>query len=167
MGFNARRNNRVKETAYSEADFSDFIPELKTNMGGISTYESTLDFPYDDMEFSDMDTFKVIKSAYENVNFYGEFERGNLDSYDSYRYKYMQVLENKAPFLVKGTGEKLYLNEFGELDSHGNAKQYDLKALDFLYFDMDTDGYPELCLKGNSGFTYIFKYLPKTDKYIL
>lgn len=126
------------------------------------TYQSHLDFPYKDMEFADGAAWKVLKESYSEIDFYGEYQKGNVDEYDFYKTKYHRLLNSKDAYFDKTSGEYMYLSEcwIGAGDLH------ELQEYTYYFFDMDKDSKPELGVKNGWGIM-IFKYRPLTDDFLL
>ncbi len=131
------------------------------------SYESHRDFPYENMDFVDDATYAFLKKIYDEIDFYGEFQTGDLSVYDEYIEAYRKLLNNEIPFTVQDSyyspkiGEILYMREYAE----GRRDEYDPNELSYYLFDMDGDGNPELCI-WNYG-TFVFKYDTQTEEIIL
>lgn len=143
---------------------------IKSNNNQI--YEHFFDFPYDDMVFSDDETFKIIKEIYEEFDFSSEFKQGNLDTYDFYKEKYNQLLNNKIKFIDRQANKEFYINEYNPIKiDTGNSDnyygEYDANYYTYYFFDIDEDNTPELCMFDASIGTYIFKYISDLNKMIL
>lgn len=120
--------------------------------------------------------FEYLKSVYEQIDFYGEFKPGDKNTYDYYKEKFRMLIANQEPFFDKETGENYYLYEFGDIRSNMMAvEEFTLKNkylillknyYSYLFFDMDEDGAPELCITDNRFYT-IFKYIPETNQFTL
>lgn len=111
------------------------------------------------LPYADEKTFQVIKDAYADIDFYGEFKKGNLDVYDDYKKKFQKLVQNEVTFLDKETGEKVCI-----ADREQWYQEYD--EYEYYFFDMDEDGAPELGIKRLDAF-YIFKYDDETEEYSL
>lgn len=113
-----------------------------------------------DMPYTDQKTFETIQSAYEEVEFFGEFEKGNLEVYDEYIELFVKLVRNEKPFWDKETGEEKYLKDYVW------GGDYDANVAEYYFFDVDGDSYPELGVVYNCQ-KYIFKYDSEEKKYIL
>lgn len=120
-----------------------------------------------DTNFIDDKIYGIIKDAYKEVDFYGEFKKGNMEIYDLYREQYLKLVSGEATFFDKTTDKEYYINEFKEMDYTyaGNlikegdyANVYDPNNYVYYFFDVDNDGLPELCISNEIRFIYIFKY---------
>lgn len=135
----------------NRVDLSYFLPEQER------VYSTQYHFP-DDMVYADDKTFEILKNIYENIDFYGEFKKGNQEIYEYYKDKYAKLLSGEAQC------EDIYDGRVS-LEYYG----YDLEELSktstkLLYFDMDEDNLPELCISGEEG-TYIIKYISNINQY--
>lgn len=88
------RENRIHnykkiELLRLESDASEKIKKIENEQ----IYDSIDDFPYDSMAVVNDNTFKTIKNVYDNIKFYGEFDKGNIELYDLYREKFVQLLK--------------------------------------------------------------------------
>ena len=160
------RENRIHnykkiELLRLESDASEKIKKIENEQ----IYDSIDDFPYDSMAVVNDNTFKTIKNVYDNIKFYGEFDKGNIELYDLYREKFVQLLKCTVKFKHKEGGEEYYLNEYGCFKPYNN-ETYDVRDYDYYFFDTDNDGAPELCIDEGSS-SYIFKYIPQTDNFVL
>jgi len=140
---------------------------LFVEWGGTTTINENLyHISLEDMPYIDNDMFQTIKEAYSAIDFYGEFEIGDIDLYDSYKAQYLRLLKCEIKFYDKYSRSEFYLNEFREMKTFAD-EIFDLNEYKYYYFDMDGDDSPELCISDESRFTYIFKYIPNTGNIIL
>ena len=111
-----------------------------------------------DMPYVDESTFEVLKSAYEQVDFLGEFEEGNLEVYDEYKDLFVKLVQNEAPFWNGET--EVYLEDYiwDDVEAATEAEYY--------FFDVDGDTCPELGIIDNCQ-KYIFKYDSEENKFVL
>jgi hypothetical protein len=128
----------------------------------IRVYNSFLDLPYFEMPFADDEVFDTLKEIYNNMDFYGEFTKGDLAAYGFFIEKYGDLLNNEAKFIDKESGAELYLREWENLKEYDDMSKYI-----YYYFDIDEDETPELCIIDNGGFIYIFKYVLDYGRIIL
>ncbi len=139
-------------------------------------YEDVNLLHHNRIEFVSNETYEAIRNVYKEINFYGEAERGDKESYGFYLEKFHLLLEEKVKFtlperLRKPYTEKtqMYLSEYGEMKS--DSKNGRLTPEDYLYyfFDMNGDDKPELCMREESDgrYLYIFQYKEETDEFIL
>lgn len=132
-------------------------------------YNGFLDFPYDKMCFVDEEAYEFLKNAYAEIEWYSEFEKGDLTQYNFYKEKYKKLVENEEKFFNPETGDELYLNDFAPikvLNENADELTYDKNLYTYYYFDIDEDGVPELCLS-DKRFIFIFKYEANQDKFVL
>jgi hypothetical protein len=117
-------------------------------------------FSYDgEIQFVDEATYKIIKSAYDKIDFLGEFHTGDTDIYDLYKKKYRKLIKGEVDFYDRVTGEKLSLGDL--------LYAINYEEIQFMLFDMSGDGKPELCITDGASYNYIFKYNPNSDRFIL
>ena len=132
------------------------------------SYDSHREFPYENMDFVDDTTYAFLKKTYEEIDFYGEFQMGDLSVYDEYIEAYRKLLNNEIPFTIQDTyyrsrtEESLYMKEYSKVR---RGDEYDPNKYTYYLFDMDGDGGLELCIRNVS--TYIFKYDIQTKEMIL
>lgn len=132
------------------------------------SYDSTNDFPYENMDFVDDTTYAFLKETYDEIDFYGEFQTGDLSVYDEYIEAYRKLLNNEIPFIVQDSyyrpeiGESFYMREYSEIRS---GDEYDPNEFTYYFFDMDGDGNPELCIYDRGA--YVFKYNMQSKEMIL
>lgn len=132
------------------------------------SYDSHRDFPYENMDFVDDATYAFLKKTYDEIDFYGEFQTGDLSVYDEYIEAYRKLLNNEIPFTVQDSyyspeiGESLYMREYAEVRIND---EYKPNELSYYLFDMDGDGNPELCIWNYA--TFVFKYDIQTKEMIL
>ena len=116
-----------------------------------------------DLPYADDTTVQVLMDAYEELEYVGIFEPGNVEDYDEYIKKYKRLVDNEVPFL-DDEGKEFYVSEYEMLEEDSYT--------DFLYyfFDADGDGEPELGIQGYSGihhFMDVFDYDWEEDSYHL
>lgn len=113
-------------------------------------------------DFVDETTFEVIRDAYARIDFSGEFKKQNTDLDNNYKEQFYKLLKCNKTFWDKQMKNEYYVNEFGEM-------KYEYSPNDYVYyfFDMDSDGTPELSISDGSRFIYIMKYNPDIDEIIL
>ena len=109
-------------------------------------YVDVNDLKHHEIEFVHDKTYEEIKKAYEEINFYGEIERGDKERYGFYLEKFHLLLEEKVKFTLPERLKKLYteetrfyLSEYEEL--YSNSKNGRFAPEDYLYhfFDMNGD----------------------------
>lgn len=121
------------------------------------SYDSFLDFPYE-MTYVDEEAYQYIQKIYTSINWYSEFETGDLTQYDFYKEKYKELINGQKPFFNPETGTEMYLNDLESIEN---------KVLDnYYFFDMDKDDAPELCLQSKKSIS-IFKYDIDQEQFLL
>lgn len=143
--------------------------ESPVDTGQGETYESFRDFPYEDMGFVNDEAYEYIRTAYEQIDFASEFPKGNEDEYAFYKDKYRQLLDNEVAFWDSEQEEEVYLRQFSRnYGDDSGIKSADYSKYKLYFFDMDSDGTPELCIEGEAAaFLYIFKYDVHSDRMVL
>ena len=139
---------------------------------------------YDDVKIVDEKVYKIIKDIYDKIDFYGEFETGNLEVYDYYKKQYLKILKLERTFTAnlkayeyyneqyfktfinRRIVKKVYLNELGEIKWNWDLHYRNLNNFKFYFFDMDGDGVPELGIH-DVRFIYFIKYDVNSDEFIL
>ena len=149
---------------------------FQINNGNGSKPVSIANTKLEDIPYADDEVFQMIRDNYGKIDFLGEFEKGNEEVYDSYKKQYHKLLKCEAPFFDKLTQKEYYINEFREMNysfppeliyGGGYSDTYDPHNYLYYFFDMDSDGMPELCVTNGIRFVYILKYLPASDSFIL
>ncbi len=132
------------------------------------SYDSHGDFPYENMDFVDDATYAFLKKVYDEIDFYSEFELGDLTVYDEYIEAYRKLLNSEISFVVQDSsflpqiGESYYMRDYSTIRS---GDEYDPNEFTYYFFDMDGDGNPELCIHYRG--TYVFKYDMQSKEMIL
>lgn len=129
--------------------------------------KSNVTSPYENAKYVDDETFFEIKEIYDKINFYGSFNLGNQENYDFYKTQFLRLLNGEETFTVKDTGEKYYLHQYEFLEIDYRSGRYDINNYLYVFFDIDGDEEPELCIKDNVSFNYVIDYDKKTDEFIL
>ncbi len=159
--------DNIEEIEETETDSNEynFLFQGK-EYKGINLFWGEKDDEYLELPYIDENAYEILKKAYDDINFHGEFLRGNLDVYDTYKEKFGEMLHNEIPFLNKKTGEEIYCKDLEELEGF---TEYDLKVGDFEYyfFDMDEDDAPELVIRVRHLYWLIFRYDPEMEKCVL
>lgn len=125
--------------------------------------------------YVDDETFAIIRAAYEEVDYSGEFKTGDLESYDLYIEKFDRLLKNEVPFLEPESGKTYYMEEYNDtwrhLDMRPELREtFDVNNFIYYFFDMDDDGAPELGVREAGWGAYVlcfFKYDKEKDEYSL
>lgn len=111
----------------------------------------------EEMYYADEEAYQALKEAYGQVEWKSEFETGDLKIYGAYREKFRELIENEKPFYNKTTGEWMYLSEYEEKD---------LTSCGYFFFDMDSDGTPELGITNYEQYSF-FKYDEENERFLL
>ncbi len=139
--------------------------EGKTEAGvirlNLRSYDSHREFPYGNMEYVDKETYVFLKKTYDEIDFTGEYQMGNLELYEEYINEYKKLVDNEITFTEPETGTAYYLKEYGGLKVYNN-EEFEPDKFRYYLFDMDGDATPELCIWDTE--TYIFKYHSDSGK---
>ena len=128
---------------------------------GIPGYKYVEVFPVD-LVFASDESVKFVSDLYDEIGFEGKFQSGDETVYEFYRQKFALLLDGKVTIYDTEGNESLLYDRYIPKGHH----QINIQAGDELYFfDMDGDGFPELCIQGTSGL-YICKYDADADRYI-
>ena len=122
-----RENDVVSEAREGKEQQKDTEETLETQYLVYDWWHDIVDAEKWDMPYADKKTFETVRSAYEEVDFFGEFEKGNLEVYDEYKELFGKLVRNEKPFWDKETGEEIYLKDYvrgGEYDV--NEAEYHL-----------------------------------------
>jgi hypothetical protein len=71
-----------------------------------------------------------------------------------------------VPFEDKETKQKLFFDDLEEIKKDSYYGEGINNYL-YVFFDMDDDEMPELCVTDETRFHYVFKYIPITDEFVL
>ncbi len=134
------------------------------------SYDSFRDFPHENMDYADGETYVFLKSVYDNIDFYGEIKTCDLLEYGDYIQKFKELLNNEVTFYDSEIGENAYVKDYVNmydcfLTAEDNPEVYNPHKFLYYVFDMDGDGTPELCMYNSQ--THIFKYDRESNSFIL
>jgi len=166
--------DKEESTIKNEPTEPSTISDTSLNNDIRQSFESFFDFIPDDYIYVNEETYKILVDAYNKVDFFGSFKKGNINVYDFYIEKYKQLIRNEVTFIgreatiVGGENdEELFLNEVGYFRYKDvNEFKKILSDAIFYFFDMDECGAPELCIDIGSSI-YIFKYIRESERIIL
>lgn len=135
-------------------------------------YSSDMDIGYDYEHFGegavppcvDDKTFAVIREAYAEVNFNGEFETGDPEVYDEYRWRFWELLQGRGGIWDPEAGEDLTILEF--LEESFDLDEYDPTKSQYIYYfyDMDGDGCPDLGICETQSLSFL-RYEKEIDRF--
>ena len=148
------------ETIAAEKEVST---EWEEEAQAAEVYQYWEDFKNErDLPYADDTTVRVLMDAYEELEYVGTFEPGNVEDYDEYIKKYKRLVDNEVPFL-DDEGNAFYVREYERLDQYPNA------TYSYYFFDMDGDEEPELGIQGYMGnyFLDVFDYDREADVFRL
>jgi hypothetical protein len=165
-------SDKDKTSTTKESERKEITEVKNVGIDPKKSFGSHYDFPYDKIPFTDDDIFEIIKDSYAKVNFYGEFKKGDMGTYNYYKKKFYQLLNSEVYFVYNKKTDfsypipdgKLFINDLLEVKNVEDLKNYQYYFFDF---DMDKDSAPELCISDGDRFVDIFKYLKDEDKFVL
>lgn len=137
--------DKPKETEETESTIIDEYSQVKNEFmeEGWLVCESWGNFD-EDVPYVEEEIFEILKAAYAEIDFKGEFKKGDLDRYDEYKAVFQKLLQNEAPFLDNETGEETYIKDIPELHYDPSSEDHDENAYRYYFFDIDEDGLPEM-----------------------
>ena len=141
------------------------IPKSIVGKRKLKIYEDFRKFPYNDMEYSSDAVFEMLKEIYGEIDFYSEFEKGDIQKYDFYKEKFKQFLDNEFMFYDPDIRNWVYFKDYSAKDV--SADIHDFETNVFYFFDIDSDTAPELCISNNRNFVCVFDYLPDKEEVVL
>lgn len=136
-------------------------------------YDDIDDFPFYEMEFADDEIYDMLKSAYGEIEWEAEFEKGNPADLEEYKSIFKEFLLFERTYLDLETGEELLLKDFPSKDypsvvvPDGIEGSYDMADYEYYLFDMNGDGAQELCIYVPGSFLAIFQYDKSRDQIVL
>lgn len=131
---------------------------------GAYIYEHWTDFAEEwDLPYADEETFDIIKTAYAQVEFSGEFEIGNQEVYEEYKGKYKELLENDGLVFDSEAETNVPFSQLDDLDNY--IEQDGLQEFVYYFFDIDGDELPELGVHIYGKGIYIIDYDSENDVY--
>lgn len=149
-----------------EADTFNEAEASKEAEGTAFVFDHWLDFAGTDFSeewgipYVDDETFEVIKKAYEQVDFFGEFESGNEAVYDEYKEKYKELLENDGLVFDEKAGTSI---PFSQIDDIGRYMERNETV--YYFFDIDGDDLPELSVHIYGQGIYALDYDTEKDAF--
>ena len=119
--------------------------------------------------YVDDETFAILKAAYAELDFNGEFETGEPEVYEEYRRKFWNLMQGEGLILNRETGEECSISEFLEESFSGEEEEYDPgnHYYTYYFFDMDGDGCPELGIREWYRPIYFLRYDEEEDQFCL
>ena len=105
----AIKNEWSKEQEYIDSKINDeryYIPGTK-----YYTYCSS-----ENANFPDKSIYSMLKEAYAKIDFFGEFKKGDIETYACYKEQYLKLLKGEVTFFDSCTQKEYYIYEFGEMN---------------------------------------------------
>lgn len=164
--------------------------KIETSVGGVpvkkyvrvrednEAYQLEYDNWHDMLEdrklpYIDAETFEFLRDAYADVDFSGEFERGDSDSYPLYLNAFYKLFKGDALLTDRETGEKMLLSDFPFFEDLFISEEAEDGAwskkdkYSYYFFDMDGDGAPELTVYQFAEGYVVLDYDAGTDAYTI
>lgn len=153
-------NAETNISAATDISEEGVIPEISEDIGDCKwVYDSWMEFDDEgQLPYAGEETYQFIKAAYDEVDFIGEFKKGDLSLYDDYKNKYKRLIHNEVPFYDVESGTEVYINDF--IDDFAESVEH----YEYYFFDVDEDDAPELTITFPSH-QYVFDYDYETDEY--
>lgn len=149
------------------ADYS-LEAEIKEELDSTDTYAFSYDYWTDfreewDLPYADEKTFDQVKKAYAEVDFFGEFEKGDVNVYDKYISKYYELLQNNMPVYDPETDMYIPVMEYDDFGWY--YEDYGQTNFEYYLFDIDGDESPEMAIQTYGHGYYVFDYNADTEEY--
>ncbi|MCI9400124.1 MAG: hypothetical protein HFJ07_09975 [Lachnospiraceae bacterium] len=112
------------------------------------------------LPYATNETFQVIKKAYNEIDFYGIYEKGDLDIYNNYKNIYRDIVQNNSVIYNNQTNQYVFIEDL--IYGWNENKQF----YTYYFFDVDKDSCPELVIDGTT-FKYVINYSDITHKFFL
>ena len=156
---NADDVNKIASLSVIDKKLNNIEKEFNDN----KSYKSFFDLPFNEMIFAEKSIFENLKEQYNQIEFSGKFEVGDIEKYDFYIEKFYDLLNNNQRFFIENTKEEFLFSEYNLLQS----ENYDLNNYVYIFFDVDNDKEPELGVLDVGTSIHIFKYILSKDEFIL
>ena len=116
-----------------------------------------------DLPYADEKTFDLIKKTYAEVDFFGEFEIGDVNVYDEYITKYYELLQNNMLIYDSETDMSIPVMEYDDFGRY--YEDYGQTNFKYYLFDIDGDKLPEMAILTYVHGYYVFDYNSDTEEY--
>ena len=124
----------------------------------------------DSVDYVDEKLYAEIKDICKNIDFTPSFDPGDVTKYDLYKKKFKKFINGEVTVWIKETGEELYIYNFHGLEEFRaviELGEYDIDRYSYYFFDINGDEDPELCIKNQLGYIYVFQYDEDRDQIVL
>lgn len=154
---------------YMASDFFE-TQKYKTELlfcGGSEEKETSAS---DAVDYVDEELYAEIKDICKNIDFTPSFDPGDVTKYDLYKKKFKKFINGEVTVWIKETGEELYIYNFHGLEEFRaviELGEYDIDRYSYYFFDINGDEDPELCIKNQLGYIYVFQYDEDRDQIVL
>lgn len=116
---------------------------------------------YDEMtngiSYVDDSVFEDIEIIFAEVEWYTDFEKGDLKKYDLYLSKYAELILLKQPYKSGIDGNVQMVNELLKTPDVGDVFSAQMDSYGYYVYDYDGDGKAELCIE-DLGRIFVFRY---------
>ncbi len=176
---NSQNNNNDLETMIEQTNEISGDIEAEEPQSGImiqgKTYESLSDFlerrdegEMIELPYIEDSIYEMLNTEIQKIEFQGEFNKGDLSLYDSYKKIYRKMMNNEIPLLDTRTNTEIYWKDFAVNDYNDEKlSEYEDAEHEYYFFDMDEDGAPELVMRVRMMFWLYIRYDPEKDKCVL
>ncbi len=123
------------------------------------------------LPYADEETFQFLKDAYADIDFSGEYEIGDIDTYPLYLEAFYKLIQGDALLTDRETGGTMLLSEFRFFEDFFLSEEVEDGAWSkkdnytFHFFDMDGDGAPELTVYQYAEGYVVLDYDAGTDTF--
>ena len=139
------------------------------------TYESLSDFlerrdkgEMIELSYIGDSIYEMMNTDIQKIEFQGEFNKGDLSLYDSYKKIFRKMMNNEIPLLDTRTNMEIYWKDFAVNDyTDEKLSDYEDAEHEYYFFDMDEDGAPELVMRVRMMFWLYIRYDPEKGKCVL
>jgi len=166
VSVNKLDNSVVLTMQINETGDSDIICDSMKDYDNGQSQICSDDISYLGMRYVDDITYDFLKEIFSKINYCGEFKKGDANTYDFYLNQFYDLVHNELAFIDPVTDTEIYLNQFDAIKGYmeeNKTSTHHLMNKGFLFFDIDEDGAPELCIASE----YIFKYIPELGQCVL
>ena len=175
----SQNNNNDLETMIEQTNEISGDIEAEEPQSGImiqgKTYESLSDFlerrdegEMIELPYIEDSIYEMLNTEIQKIEFEGEFNKGDLSLYDSYKKIFRKMMNNEIPLLDTRTNTEIYWKDFAVNDYNDEKlSEYEDAEHEYYFFDMDEDGAPELVMRVRMMFWLYIRYDPEKDKCVL
>lgn len=149
----SQNNNNDLETIIEQTNEISGDIEAEESQRGImiqgKTYESLFDFlerrdegEMIELPYIEDSIYEMLNTEIQKIEFEGEFNKGDLSLYDSYKKIFRKMMNNEIPLLDTRTNTEIYWKDFAVNDYNDEKlSDYENAEHEYYFFDMDEDGH--------------------------